>query len=336
MRRLILAILFAGAVSAQEGTSLGETIVQRWMQGVPVDQLVQQVEQAERFEMDPDLLGELEAVGLPPALLAAIRKRLEAAPSTEAVAAHGRPLVIILKDTAASSEPASAPAPDEAKDDSPTTDGETASDGPSSSHPAETSTGEQTENPLPPPLQLRMTASLPDEVLASANLPPETEAEDLAVFIADLESTHVPDQWRSHSPLGRDFVSMPRHRMLAFHEGAVRQGGAKAEAEPSQRKQRRSLFRPGPAGATLVLDLPESVEATLEDDAPFHLMFGVALKVEGRYYRVASTELRDFDPDSDGQVVAMFRNSRSSRRPPTVALATEERATLSIPGAPSK
>ncbi len=78
----------------------------------------------------------------------------------------------------------------------------------------EEATGRQT-------VSLRLPRELPPAAAQALQLQGEDVAiEDAALFVVCLTPEHVPDYWRNASPLGRDFTSMPRHRMLAFLAGA--------------------------------------------------------------------------------------------------------------------
>ena len=92
------------------------------------------------------------------------------------------------------------------------------------------------------------------------------QVEDLAVFLGCTTATHVPDHWRSQSPLGRDFGGIPRHQMLAFQPGATRDG------------------------ASVVLTLPAALEAQVEPGT-HDLWIGVAARIGGTY-RTLSTASR--------------------------------------------
>jgi hypothetical protein len=90
--------------------------------------------------------------------------------------------------------------------------------------------------------------------------------EDVALFLVCREATHVPDHWRSKSPLGRDFISMPRHRVLTFLS-AAEAGGAAGDA------------------ALLELELPRRLEVELPEDGMHDLALGIAIQAAGRYLR---------------------------------------------------
>jgi hypothetical protein len=90
---------------------------------------------------------------------------------------------------------------------------------------------------------------------------------DLAVFLACVTPEHVPDQWRSKSPLGRDMEGMPRHEMLLFVPGDTPDGSA-----PS-------------------VTVPARIEADVDDVEPHDLVLGVAARIGDRW-RVLAIEKR--------------------------------------------
>ncbi|HXV78119.1 MAG TPA: hypothetical protein VD788_17545, partial [Candidatus Polarisedimenticolaceae bacterium] len=95
-------------------------------------------------------------------------------------------------------------------------------------------------------------------------------------YVACLSATHVPDHWRSKSVLGRDFTSMPRHRLLGLIRGAATEeaaGGGQANV--------------------LRLDLPAELVFELDPDQPHVLSVGLAVEVDGRFHRVDSVETEE-------------------------------------------
>jgi hypothetical protein len=102
---------------------------------------------------------------------------------------------------------------------------------------------------------------------------------DVAIFLACLTQDHVPDHWRGKSPMGRDFISMPRHRMLHFHSGA-------ASSELGKWKKLGARISPddGPLQAILELELPSAIEVGLEPGVAHDVMLGVALRAEEKYH----------------------------------------------------
>lgn len=74
-----------------------------------------------------------------------------------------------------------------------------------------------------------------DDTARALRLDPTPEARTItgvAVFLACTTADHVPDQWRAKSPLGRDFVSMPRHEMLALRASVTHVPGGRAARVP--------------------------------------------------------------------------------------------------------
>ena len=108
---------------------------------------------------------------------------------------------------------------------------------------------------------------------------------DLAVFLACRTQDHVPDQWRTKSPLGRDFVSAPRHQILDFKLGASRVPASKAPA--GSKPPSPPLGRPpGPEPELLVLKLPVELRADVETGIAHDLIVGVAAQVGGRFLEI--------------------------------------------------
>lgn len=123
---------------------------------------------------------------------------------------------------------------------------------------------------------------------------PDSRFTDVAIFLACLTQDHVPDHWRGKSPLGRDFISMPRHRMLYFHSGA---------APTKLRKM-------------LKLELPSAIEVELTPGVAHDLMLGVALRAEEKYHLMVFDEwkglvLKDGGTLS-GAVVSVGKDRRHS------------------------
>jgi hypothetical protein len=147
---------------------------------------------------------------------------------------------------------------------------------------------------------LLVAAALDPQLAAAWELDREASAapiEDLALYLACRSATHVPDQWRDRSPLGRDFISMPRHQMLAFHPGAARRGGSPA---------------------LLALALPEALEASLEPGEAHDLSLGIALRVAGRWYSLLHDERDAVLPGTELDAIV-----RSDRRGARSGLAVE-------------
>lgn len=111
---------------------------------------------------------------------------------------------------------------------------------------------------------------------------------DAALVLACRTQDHVPDHWRSETPLGRDFINTPRHKLLVFLPGAVRKEAGRlrgfAERLATVPGEREGVPPPG----LLELELPAEIEVELEPGVVHDLTLGVALQTEGRYYLVAA------------------------------------------------
>ena len=122
---------------------------------------------------------------------------------------------------------------------------------------------------------LRHPDRVPPAVAQDLGLGDEARVTNLAILLACRTPDHVPDHWRSKSPVGRDFLSMPRHRLLAFVAGAE---PGKADESDDEEQQ------------ILELRVPETIEVDLEPGVPHDLTLGVAVEIEGRYYLAVADE----------------------------------------------
>ncbi len=259
--RAVLAVL-AGAARAAAGPAAppltAEDVVRLFAAGVPPGEIAEQIRARQvDFALDAEMLDELRAAGLPEPLLAAmLARQAEAAP------------------VPAAAEP------------------------PAAERPFHTLTvGLRLRSAATAGGVLRVSAALSDAFARTLELaipPGGVVIEDVAIFLACLTPTHVPDQWRNRSPLGHDFVSMARHQLLAFVSGA------------------RTVERDG-AARQLELDLPERLEVGLEPDATHDLWLGVALEVDGRYHRLAHAAWDGLVLDRARQLEATLDPGRGGR-----------------------
>jgi len=138
------------------------------------------------------------------------------------------------------------------------------------------------ERPLP---SLRTLDAMDPELaqrlgLRSTDLP----ITDMAIALFCRTADHVPDHWRSKTPLGRDFVLVPRHRMLVFVSGA--------ESSPAGKLRKtfnKLLMAPGVRDSladlnVLSLEIPERLGVELEPGVAHDLMLGIALNIGNRNY----------------------------------------------------
>ena len=117
---------------------------------------------------------------------------------------------------------------------------------------------------------LKAPAWADEDAKARFQLPKENDqrqVKDLAVFFACVTSEHVPDLWRSKTPLGRDMNSVVRHEMLAFAVGDT------------------------PAGKPPRITLPAKLEADVEDGVPHDFVLGIAARIGDRWIQLAFKRL---------------------------------------------
>lgn len=120
------------------------------------------------------------------------------------------------------------------------------------------------------------------QILGLGDTEEERTVTDVAVLLACRTGRHVPDYWRSKSPLGRDFVSTPRHRVLAFHTGATE---VEPDKLPEALRRRRDEAAP-----FLALELPAQLEADVDLIEEHDLVLGVAIQVRDRFMLVVFDE----------------------------------------------
>lgn len=140
---------------------------------------------------------------------------------------------------------------------------------------------------------LRMVDLVPPEAAEAFGLKSDvSEFTDIALFVACHTSDHVPDHWRANSPLGRDFNSVSRHRMLLFQPGATLD-------EAPKLKTRDPRFA---SARVLEYDVPDRLELDLEPGVAHDLAFGVALQAGGRYYLLSGDEWVGLTLDQPGEL----------------------------------
>jgi len=204
-----------------------EEVVRRHVAGEGVETILREIKRRDpQFDLSSDMLLELRHAGLPEALIEAMRQR-QAEQEPEA---------------AEPPEVQAAPAAPQL------TVTFSQKDGGSS----KISIGRQVDPRLAEQWKL-------------GEAPEDREFADLALYLVCRTPDHVPDHWRTKSPLGRDFFSMPRHRMLVFVAGS------------SNTEERDG-------GSKLRLELPPAIEVELEPDIAHDLTLGLAVQVGGRYY----------------------------------------------------
>jgi len=118
---------------------------------------------------------------------------------------------------------------------------------------------------------LKVPAWANEDAKAALRLPKETdqrEVKDLAVFLSCTTAEHVPELWRSKSPLGRDMSFVARHQMLAFVPGDT------------------------PVGKEPRLVLPAQLEAEVDGEEPHDFVLGIAARIGDRWIQLGAGVLK--------------------------------------------
>ena len=285
-RPTILVFLIALVAGSLLVADVGESdepitvykVIELHVAGTPTDELIRMIQSSPvDFDLSPGMIAELERIGLQPALLEAMKRRQ----------AEGSP---------------------DSLDDDACAETVVASTVTVRLNPKQT-------NPN------RRRIRVHDEVRSGlafewglGNAPEDRRFLDVALFLACRCPQHVPDQWRSRTPLRWDAEVMPRHRMLVFAPGArwtdagflesfgITPLRAEEETGPEDRDE------PG----ILVLQIPETLEAEVGIDEPHDLVVGIALQVGDSYYPWSISALDDVPVDVSGTLLeATIRGTRS-------------------------
>ncbi len=229
--RAVTALLLLSVALATAGDSeppmTEEEVVRRHVAGASAEALVREIDRREpQFDLSSDMLEELRHAGLPAAVIDAMRERQAA----------GRPAVVALPEAQAALPPPRL----------------TVTFGPPDGAPAKLSIRRRVDPQLAADWEL-------------GNAPEDRVFANLALYLACRTPDHVPDHWRSKSPLGRDFRSMPRHKMLSFLAGSPNAGE-------------------GGEGSKVRLELPRAIEVEVQPEVAHDLTLGLAVQVSGRYY----------------------------------------------------
>ena len=229
-----LAATLLAVAGLAGGPMTEEDVVRMYVAGRSVDEIVREIERREPgYELSPEMVDELRNVKLPERVIEAMLRRQAAA------------------------EQAKAPM-----------------EQPEVPGPASRSNLRIHLNPTHDwgPVTVGVRARIDPQVAAEwelGNAPEDRAFGDIALFLVCHTADHVPDQWRLKSPLGRDFRSVMRHKLLEFVAGAR---GEDADD----------------GGRRVKLEVPPELEIALEPGVVHDLALGLALQVSGRYYAVAS------------------------------------------------
>jgi hypothetical protein len=292
---LLAAVALAVPAISGEGTEsdpLGEEdIVRAWVAGKPAEELVEWIRGAEvAFDLSDEMVSELRRAGLPEAVLQAM------------LASQEQPGV--------AGEAAVAPEP-----------------GVAATLTVRLNPQWKPTEKAPRPA-LRMLDAIDGRTRESLGLREGAEHfTDVAIFLICRTAPHVPDHWRMHSPLGRDFRSAPRHKMLVFVGGAERMEPGAAESLIS-RLLPGSRTKPADSEAgVLELVVPAELEVELDPLTTHDLTLGIAVQAADRYYMVAAdswdgvevaaggvellAELSGTDGGGPGDLAAEFTRDRN-------------------------
>jgi hypothetical protein len=144
---------------------------------------------------------------------------------------------------------------------------------------------------------MRVANLVPPDTLKQLGVrDPEARITNVAFYVACHSSTHVPDHWRGQTPLGRDFHSVTRHKMLAFHSEAIPDNGGEAATQTSSSSVEDGATPKADERTVLKLEIPEKIAVELDPTEEHDLSAGVAVQIDGRYYRVVSDESEGFVP----------------------------------------
>jgi hypothetical protein len=140
-------------------------------------------------------------------------------------------------------------------------------------------------------------------------LPEDRRISDLALFVACRTKAHVPGLWRSSSPLGRDFVSMPPHQILAFESGARRV--AREEVPEGIRAAHPAEAPP----EWLRFDVPREIQAQVATASTHDLLVGIAALVGDHYLALALEKANEVSASSALRIPAAVRDGGGHGQP---------------------
>ena len=277
----ILLASFAGSVDARTdppAVLTEEDVVRMFVQGVGEDELIRKIETSPgEYDLSDEMVEELKIAGIPDTVLQAmIRRQAEMQPVAE------QPLAVDASG-----------APRLVLRLNPEWKGP-----------------EGQVLPL-----LRTLDSVDPELAQSLGLRSnELPITDLAIALFCRTADHVPDHWRSRTPLGRDFTRAPRHRMLVFVSGA--------ESNPASKFRNtlnKLVMAPGARDAladlnVLSLEVPDQLSVELEPGVSHDLTLGIALQIGDRHYLALAAERDGVVLDEGGEttLAAILRGGRKN------------------------
>jgi hypothetical protein len=140
---------------------------------------------------------------------------------------------------------------------------------------------------------------------------------DLAIALYCRTADHVPDHWRSKSPLGRDF-NVSRHAILTFLPGARSEPAAQWRDRLSK-MVKAQVWRESMTGLELLtLEVPDELVVELEPGVAHDLSLALAMQIGGRSY-VAIVDERDGVIVEPGEEKTLTADLRSRKKDPLKA-----------------
>lgn len=120
--------------------------------------------------------------------------------------------------------------------------------------------------------KVRIPTAVPPDFARSHGIEtPKPVATGAALVLVCRVPEHVPDRWRSRTPLGKDFVNAARHELLAFVALSSPDEAAADQRTPSK----------------MQLIVPAKIEAELARGIAHDISLFVALEIEERWLVVA-------------------------------------------------
>jgi hypothetical protein len=262
---LLTALLLTLAVSRGEDPPVrpldNEEIVRMLVAGRSVRAVIHEIDtRPVEFDLSDDMLVELRSAGVPQEVIAAMRERQT---EVDRKRPGAKPSPVVAIEAGAPLHLRLQPEPKDGKE----------------------------------ARVLLLPDRIDDDVAKRLQLGSTDEARtltDVAVFVACTTADHVPDQWRSKTPLGRDFVSSRRHQMLEFHPGAA---PLDAKAALGWLRGLGAKQPDGKPAGYHRLELPQELAPELTPEVAHDLVIGVAVRIGDIWLELASAR-------SEGVVVA--------------------------------
>ena len=278
---ILIALVFAAPAAVADGgdeTLRNEDVVMMLVGGEKPSRVIEVIRASvTAFDLSEEMTTELGLAGVPPAVLRAMRERQAAIDGPEPP-----PVDPLDQVPAPLSPPARGGFRVTLEDADSPHDGQAGASG----------------------LVVALPGRVPDPVATALQLPADDGSRTIAraaIAVLCVEPRHVPDHWRSESPLGRDFLLSPRHTMIAFEVG---------------RSSVTDRTTGGGGGGVLEVAFPAVVEGPLE--GPDHrIVVGLAIEIGDRWYLIRSIDLGA--PEESGAISRVDATIRvRSARVPTL------------------